>query len=335
MKTKKNRLSTFILAYIKSMRLYYSFITGIAGLVGISYYQFLAYSLEHGDSIMPTSLNKLILILAILFFAWGINQIFNDYLGMEEDKINAPDRPMVSGELNPYLAMLLSTVLMVIAFLITWFFLERSAVIPLVLGAALNFLYEYAKGYGIWGNIVFGIMISSCSVFGFMASGESGTHIFSFEHIMLIFYVALVNGLMTYYTYFKDYIGDKEAGKRTLIVILGIERSQKLAFLVSFLPLMVFLILYYGFNVWSFPLNGIFIELAIIATALQIWTGYLYFTNPKGEMTYFSLAMNFRACACTEAAVVALFNPALGVILCLLSYFLIGFLFNFHSNTKG
>jgi geranylgeranylglycerol-phosphate geranylgeranyltransferase len=254
---------------------------------------------------------------------------------MEEDRINAPERPMVSGELNPYLAMLLSTVLMIGAFLVTWFYLERSAVIPLVIGAALNFLYEYAKGYGIWGNIIFGIMISSCTVFGFMASGESAMAVLSFEHIMLVFYVALVNGLMTYYTYFKDYIGDKEAGKRTLIVILGLERSQKLAFIASFLPLVAFLILYYGFNVWHFPLNGIFIELGLLATALQIWTGYLYFTNPRGEMTYFSLAMNFRACACTEAALIALFNPALGIILFLLSYFLIGFLFNFHSNTKG
>ena len=59
-------------------------------------------------------------ILAILFLAWGINQIFNDYLGLEEDRINAPDRPMVTGELQPRAAVLLSTVLMIVAIAVTW-----------------------------------------------------------------------------------------------------------------------------------------------------------------------------------------------------------------------
>ena len=32
----------FIKAYIKSMRLYYSFVTGIAGWLGVAYYEYLA-----------------------------------------------------------------------------------------------------------------------------------------------------------------------------------------------------------------------------------------------------------------------------------------------------
>ena len=323
------------------MRLYYSFITGIAGLVGISYYQYLAYSGVHTEVIdptrtyQPTSLTKFLLIMVILFLSWGINQIYNDYIGISEDRINAPDRPMVSGELNPFYAVLLSSVLMLSAVLITWFFLEPYAIIPLILGIALNFIYEYAKGYGIWGNIIFGIMISICAIYSFLAAGKFDSSIFSFSTLLLIIYISLLNGLMTLYTYFKDYEGDKQVGKKTLIVKLGIDRSQKLALLASFLPIISFMIIYYGLEVWEYELNSIFMELGLLATGLQLWTGYLYFKDPIGTRTYFSLSINFRACACSESAIIAIFNPALGVILFLASYFFIGFLFNFHANVKG
>jgi geranylgeranylglycerol-phosphate geranylgeranyltransferase len=332
MENATRNISGFIKAYIKSMRLYYSFITGIAGLVGISYYQYLAYT---GYGFVPTPLPKLMMILLILFLSWGINQIYNDFLGIEEDRINAPDRPMVTGRLNPYYAVALSTVLMVIAFLITWFYLEEYAIIPLIVGVLLNILYEYAKGHGIYGNLIFGLMISTCSVYGFLASGRSDSSILSAGNLLMILYISLINGLMTLYTYFKDYEGDKAAGKQTLIVKLGLDKSQKLALLASFLPIAVFAIIYFGFEAWDYNLNATFIELALLSTGLQFWTGLLYFRNPKGAMTYFSLAMNFRACACTESAIIAIFNPALGVILFLMSYFFIGFLFNFHANVKG
>ncbi len=330
------KIETFIRAYIKSMRLYYSFITGIAGLIGISYYQYLAYSTEnHSLIFQPTSFTKLVVIMIILFFAWGINQIYNDYLGINEDRINAPERPMVTGELNPKYALLLSTLLMTGAILITWFYLEPVAVILLFAGIILNLIYEYAKGYGIWGNIIFGIMISVCAVFGFLASGKTDASIVSFGNILMFLYLSLLNGLMTLYTYFKDYEGDKLAGKNTLIVKLGIERSKKLALFASFLPIVFFMIFYFGFEVWAYKLNNIFMELALIATGMQLWTGYLYYENPIGSKTYFSLSMNFRACACTESAIIAIFNPAFGVVLFLSSYFFIGFLFNFHVNVKG
>lgn len=334
---KLKYLLTFMKAYIKSMRLYYSFITGIAGLVGLSYYEYLAYNNHHSSAGIyePVSIPQLIVIMTILFFAWGINQIFNDYLGIEEDRINAPDRPMVSGELNPVYAILLSSLLMLCAVLITLFFLEPYAVIPLIMGVLLNLLYEYAKGHGIWGNIIFGIMISTCAVFSFMAAGKSDISIVSSGSILMFIFLSLLNGLMTLYTYYKDYEGDKLAGKKTLIVILGIDRSQRLALLASFLPLIAFMIIFFGLEVWDYKLNSIFVELGLLATGLQLWTGWLYFRNPVGSRTYFSLSMNFRACACSESAIIAIFNPAIGVILFLMSYFFIGFLFNFHVNVKG
>lgn len=332
----------FAQAYVKSMRLYYSFITGIAGMVGLAYYQYVAHStgqialseLQRTVEI-PTAAAKTALILLILFLGWGINQIINDYLGLEEDRINAPARPMVTGALHPLGAVLLSSLLMLAACAATWLFLEPLAVLPLMLGVGLNVVYEYAKGYGIWGNVVFGIMITSCAAFGFMAAGPSEASVFTPARLSMLAFVALLNGLMTYYTYFKDYEGDLAAGKRTLIVQLGPDRARHLSLWAAFLPLTVFLAAYFSLDAWPITLNSTFMLLAVLAVGMQVWTGYLFFRNPRGAMTYYALSFNFRACACAEAALIALFNPALGILLFFLSYVFIGFLFNFHVNRHG
>lgn len=331
----------FGLAYIKSMRLYYSFVTGIAGWIGVSFYQFIAFSEgPRGTSSIiktievPTPDEKKMVILVILFLAWGINQIINDYLGRKEDRLNAPHRPMVSGELHPERALAVTISLLVVTFLVTWFYLEPVALIPLVAGVALNVLYEYAKGYGILGNIVFGFMISMCGLFGFLASGPMDIYATKSRVSALVF-IAILNGLMTYYTYFKDFTGDMMAGKKTLIVKYGLEKNRYISIFASFLPSVLFLIAYFGFGTFEIELNKTFNILGLLTIFLQIWTGYLYYKNPKGEMTYYSLVTNFRACTCGQATIIALFNPVLGMMLFLISYVFVGFLFNMHTNIKA
>lgn len=336
-----NPIVNFFRAYVKSMRLYYSFITGIAGWIGVSYYQFVAT--QEGtigtSSIIksveiPTSAEKKLVILIILFMAWGINQIINDFLGRKEDRINAPERPMVTGELHPIRAILLSLFLMSIITLITYFYLEPIALIPLFIGALLNVVYEYAKGHGILGNITFGIMISMCGLFGFMASGPMEIY-FTKSRISALVLIAILNGLMTYYTYFKDYIGDKATGKNTIIVKYGIERNKIIAIFSSFLPSILFIGSYYGFQSFEIELNNTFLILGVLTIFLQVWTGVLFYKNPQGEMTYYSLVTNFRACTCGQATIIALFSPELGMILFLVSYVFVGFLFNMHTNIKA
>jgi len=339
---KSPPIVTFLGAYLKSMRLYYSFVTGIAGWIGVSYYHFMATTEgPRGTSGMyrtieqPTPDEKKIVILVILFLAWGINQIINDYLGRAEDRINAPERPMVSGELNPRWALALSISMLVGSLLITWFYLEPIAIYPLLIGVVLNILYEFGKGKGLLGNILFGLMISMCGLFGFFASGPIGGSLFTKSRISALFFIAIMNGLMTYYTYFKDFVGDKAAGKNTIIVRYGLEKNRYIAIFASLLPSILFVIGYFGFEAFEIELNKTFVILGILTVFLQIWTGYLYYKNPKGEMTYYSLVTNFRACTCGQAAIIALFNPVLGMMLWLICYVFVGFLFNLHTNIKA
>lgn len=323
----------FIKLYVKSMRLYYAFVTGIAGWLGMAFYEYIANSPFQTVELPPSSERKAI-ILVMLFLSWGINQIINDYLGLKEDKINAKRRPMVTGELNPQKALAFTGILLALTLAVTYIYLEPLALIPAVLGILLNVLYEHAKGHGIFGNIVFGLMISMCTAFGFLAAGPAQEPYFTSSRISVLLMVAVMNGLMTFYTYFKDYEGDKAADKKTLVVILGIERSRYLAAASAFLPALIFLLLYLN-NFIEARVNTMFLILAVLTLFLELWTGYLYYKNPRGRKAYYSLAANFRACTCGQATLIALFNTELAMLLFLVSYMFVGFLFDLHSDSRA
>jgi geranylgeranylglycerol-phosphate geranylgeranyltransferase len=118
-------------------------------------------------------------------------------------------------------------------------------------------------------------------------------------------------------------------------VKFGIEKNRYISIAASFLPSILFIIGYYGFGSFEIKLNNTFVILGILTVFLQIWTGYLYYKNPKGEMTYYSLVTNFRACTCGQTTIIALFNPMLGMVLFLVTYVFVGFLFNLHTNIKA
>ncbi len=323
----------FIKAYIKSMRLYYAFVTGIAGWIGVAFYEYIAKSPFQTVELVPET-EKKALILIMLFLSWGTNQIINDYLGLKEDRLNAPNRPMVSGELNPEKALAFTGILLMMTLLITYTYLEPIALIPAILGIGLNILYEYAKGHGVFGNIVFGLMIAMCTAFGFLAAGPTASPYFTASRVSVLILVAVMNGLMTFYTYFKDYEGDKIAGKRTIIVSLGIEKSRYLAVISAFLPAGIFVLIYSNHFIEA-RVNQMFLILAGLTFFLELWTGYLYYKNPQGERTYYSLVANFRACICGQATLIALFNTELAMILFLVSYMFVGFLFDLHTDPKS
>lgn len=321
-------LKRFIHAYIKSMRLYYAFITGIAGWIGVSFHNFcMPEYLDYSRSCM---------ILAVLFLSWGINQIINDYLGLPEDRINAPNRPMVTGELHPKGALITSTILLSGATVVSYF-LNPWAVIPVIAGVLLNVLYEYAKAWSLAGNLIFGLSIAMCTAYGFLAAGPLPEPVFTNNRISAFILVTLLNGLMTYYTYFKDYIGDAATGKRTFIVQYGLKVARYVGVFGAFLPTLTFFFFHY---MGWLPIGDIlfrrdFVFCGTMTIFLQLWTAILFFRHPVGEKTYFSLATNIRACVAGQITIIAMFNGTLALYLFSASYVFIGLLFNLYKDSKS
>jgi geranylgeranylglycerol-phosphate geranylgeranyltransferase len=315
----------FIKSYVRSMRLYYAFITGIAGWIGVAFVRFLYPE--------TTSILKSVIVLSVLFLSWGVNQIINDFLGLKEDRINAPHRPMVTGDLDARSALAVSLVLIAFSLLVT-LGMSPWAAVPLVAGIVLNVAYEYAKGVPFLGNIIFGVMISMCTAYGYLAMSPDMSVIFTSSRMSVLFLVALMNGLMTYYTYFKDYAGDKASGKMTAVVLHGIEKSRKIAIIGSLSPSLVFAALK-SMGYIEAPVNEVFIFLFIMTLFLQIWTGVLFYKYPTGPKAYYSLVTNFRACTCGQVMLIALFNKELALYLYIATYVFVGFLFNLHEDHKA
>jgi geranylgeranylglycerol-phosphate geranylgeranyltransferase len=243
---------------------------------------------------------------------------------------------MVTGEL-PIRPALLLTAALLAGTLGVSYFLNPWAAAAAALGIALNVLYEYAKAWSILGNLVFGVMIALCAVFGFFACGPTPDVLVTSNRLCGLAIIAAANGLMTFFTYFKDYEGDRKAGKNTFIVRHGL-RIGRAAGVVGTVLLFVLLALFIVAG-WL-PASDIlfprsFIFCCLVAGFLQLWNVYLYFVNPYGRATYFNLQYNFRACVATEVALIALFNETLALYLLIVSYILIGFLFAFHKDEKA
>jgi geranylgeranylglycerol-phosphate geranylgeranyltransferase len=318
----------FSWAYLKSMRLYYAFVTGIAGWIGVSYHHFVA---PEGVDFLRSAT-----VLVVLFLSWGINQIVNDYLGLREDRVNAPHRPMVTGELNPRAALAVTVTLLFVTGVVSWF-LNPWCLVPLIVGILLNVVYEYGKAWSLLGNLVFGAAITNCTVYGFLAVGPLPDPLFTWGRAWALLFIILLNALMTYYTYFKDYEGDREAGKATFIVRHGLEVARYAGLAGAFLPAVAFLLaVSLGWvSLEATLFNANFLFCALVAVLLQVWTGMLYFRHPAGERTYHSLSTNFRACVAGQATLIAAFNGGLALTLLGASYVGIGVLFGLHGDAKA
>jgi len=309
--------SKFIWAYLKSMRPYLFFVTGVAGWLGIVF------------SGVEANIFKQLVVLTVLFFSWGINQIINDYLGRKEDRINAPHRPMVSGELNVRYALVTTFILFVLGGIIS-FFLNPYALIIYLIGYIFNIIYEYLKGIPLLGNIWFGILISVCPFYGALAVSKQSLYMV-FTNRDLIFvslFVALVFSTMTYFTYYKDYYGDKVTGKKTLVVLLSPEKARYINFLMACIPYIVLFVVL-GSKLWQPDMNIYFLILNGISFIVIFYTAFLYFKYSSGKKTVDALKWNFEGAVLFETSFIALVNPVLSLVIFAAGFLFVYYLFDF------
>ncbi len=309
--------SKFFRVYIKSMRPYLFFATGIAGWLGIVF-----------SGVEVNFLRKL-LILVLLFFSWGINQIVNDYLGIQEDRINAPKRPMVSGELNVKYSLITTFILFLIGAVISYL-LNPYALIVYLIGYVFNILYEYLKAVPFLGNIWFGILLSVCPIYGALAVSDQSLFMVlkNNDLIFVSLFIALIFFTMTFFTYYKDYKGDKLAGKKTLVVLLSPGRAKYLNFLMASIPYIVLSAIIYS-GLWQPDLNTHFLVLNGISFLLIFYTALLLFKYPEGKKTTDALKWNFSGTVLFETSFIALVNPLLAFVLFVVGFLSVYYLFVF------
>ncbi len=147
----------------------------------------------------------------------------NDVANLEEDRINRPDAPLVTGVIS------LNTARAVAYSSLTFGALAAVALGPLPLAiyttaAVLGMLYNAKlKRVPVLGNFVVAFLTSMTYIYGMAAAGSTSVV------LVLLFLSSLVANLgREFVKTAMDYEGDLKAGARTLAVIIGPQRVAAL-----------------------------------------------------------------------------------------------------------
>lgn len=229
----------FVYYYLRSMRLYYGFVTAATTLTVIPQVDAL------GHEIPPYCGWRWAVVFAMGFLAWGFNQIFSDWCDRKEDAINAPHRPMVTGALNPAPAFAVSAVGLA-AIAIIGFVLSPYTLVFLGVGGALNIAYSRLKRVPVLNCLVYAAAISCCALFGVAAIAGRLPQVSEYMNVAAC--VLPVHFLMCHNSYYKDVVGDRMAGVRTLQTL-----CPSVAYVVS-IVLTVTLVALHGL-VWAVSIS--------------------------------------------------------------------------------
>lgn len=208
------------------------------------------------------SLFEMALGFSVSFFLTASSMAMNDYVDLEIDRVNQPDRPLPSGVISKTAALTISSLTGAIG-IISAFPFREGAVFLAVLTFVTSALYNlYGKKTGIWGNL----MVSYCVAMPFLYGGIvilGSVNVTSVAFFLLAF---LANTGREVTKGIADTEGDKLRGIRTVALV----RGEKTAALVS--------ALFYLTAVAITPLPYVFgqLGLAYVLLVLPVDAGFAY-----------------------------------------------------------
>jgi 4-hydroxybenzoate polyprenyltransferase len=204
-------------AWVRLIRVHFVPLSLSSGLAGY-------FAANDGPTFVSVALG-----LAVCTTGYGIGVIINDYADRRADAINAPDRPLVTGEVNPTVALVLVSGVSVAVLALGFAFATPVAVWSL-LALAGHFVYTATKPVPMVGNLVNGVDIALFTMVGAAAGApDRAWYDMPGSAWAMTALIAVVIAGFCLVGYFKDVPGDTAAGYRTLPVALGPARARLLA----------------------------------------------------------------------------------------------------------
>ncbi len=112
------------------------------------------------------------LAMIIVFLLIGAGNVINDYVDIESDKVNRPQRPIPSGKVSPTAARNFAILLFAAGIILSGF-LTWIALLIAIINSALLIIYSYSLQNKILiGNIAVGYLVGSTFLFGGAAMGN-------------------------------------------------------------------------------------------------------------------------------------------------------------------
>nr|WP_321222499.1 geranylgeranylglycerol-phosphate geranylgeranyltransferase [uncultured Psychroserpens sp.] len=199
-----------------------------------------------------TTLNTLgfTLLLFITLCLAAAGNIINDIYDVETDSVNKPNKVIVGKHISENVAYNLFFALNIIAVLLG-FYLAHSVgkssffAIFVIISVALYVYASYLKGTVLFGNILISALVAMSiiivGIFDLLPAimPQNRETQLTFLDIILDYaiFAFLINLVRELIKDIQDIDGDYKAGMSTLPIVLGRERANKIAFVVSMLPI--------------------------------------------------------------------------------------------------
>ncbi len=234
-----------------------------------------------GISTSLTPFNFFLLIMATLCIAAAGN-IINDIYDVETDFINKPNKIIVGKTISEKTAYNLFISLNVIGVGIGFYLshaIGKSELFALfVIISALLYVYaSYLKQTFLIGNIVISILVAlSILIVGIfelipaMTIQNQGIQLVFFKILLdYAIFAFLINFIREISKDIADIDGDYKSGMNTLPIVFGRERTSKILFILSFIPLGA--VIYYVINnLYTKPVAVIYFLVFIIAPLIYL-----------------------------------------------------------------
>jgi geranylgeranylglycerol-phosphate geranylgeranyltransferase len=170
---------------------------------------------------------KVAMAAMVTFLVTGAGNSWNDYLDVEIDKINQPQRVLPSGQVSPKAAWILSVVLTVIALIIAAF-INPAAFMVAFLASTILFFYSWKlKSTVLMGNATVAAISALSVIFGGIAAGNVRPTLI----LAAIVGVAIL-GREVLKT-LADYEGDLQEKVRTVATTWGRRRARIVYYLLA------------------------------------------------------------------------------------------------------
>lgn len=166
-----------------------------------------------------------------VFFISASALILNDYFDIESDRINAPQRPLPSGQVTPRDVIILSVVVTVLGLAISYW-ISRAALLVAGLVWLVGFLYNWRfKKTGLPGNLMVSFSVGMTFVYGGLVV-ERPFH-------PAVWFFAITGALIDLGEEIAadamDSAGDRQAGSHSLAIRWGPEKALRISGAIFFL----------------------------------------------------------------------------------------------------
>ncbi|WP_299116258.1 geranylgeranylglycerol-phosphate geranylgeranyltransferase [uncultured Winogradskyella sp.] len=215
----------------------------------IKYALLLPFFESYGVVTTLSSLAFFLLVLATICIAAG-GYVINDIYDVEADKINKPNKVIINTHISEKIALQLFIILNVIGVGIGFYLSngigKSGYFVIFFIASALLYIYSsYLKQMLLVGNIVISLVVALCillvgifELLPVITDNNRIIQIFFFRIILdYSIFAFMINLIRELVKDIEDVDGDHKAGMQTLPIALGRERTSKIVFVLSLIPL--------------------------------------------------------------------------------------------------